>query len=90
MYTFTPQNKISFEVLDIDLTPPGVVNYYIEDIGRTYLYFRVSTDKSVTVYYLLSLLGTQPPLPAEIMSAQIRATLGHKTDVMELIGQNSS
>jgi len=55
-------------------------------MGRTYMYFRVSTDKSVTVYYLLSLLGTQQPLPAEIMSAQVRATLGHKTDVMELIG----
>jgi hypothetical protein len=63
-----PQDYVSFEILDKDTEIPKVINYYIVDMGRTYMYFRVSSTESVTCYYLLSLKGTRIPPKDEVKS----------------------
>lgn len=58
IYTLT-YNTLSFEILDTDTTSPTVINYYIEAMDRTYVYLRISCDESVTIYSMLTLLGTE-------------------------------
>lgn len=61
-----PYNSLSFEILDIDNNPPNVINYYIESMDRTYMYLRISCDESITVYSMLTLLGTEIPTSLEL------------------------
>jgi len=44
-----------FEMLDKDIIKPRVINYYIVDMDRTYMLFRISADESSYTYYMLSL-----------------------------------
>ena len=83
-------NIINFEILDIDNLPPKLLNYYIVDMDRTYMYFRISTSESGWVRYMLTLKGTQPPPNDEIQNPSLRIERSTKTDVMELYGSNSS
>jgi len=88
---YMPVTELNFEVLDLDRTPPKIINYYIVDMDRTYMYFRVSSSESVWVYYMLSYLGTEiPPMKEELKDPNLRKTLKHNTDVMEVFGKNSS
>ena len=59
-------------------------------MDRTYMYFRISTSESVIVYYMLSLIGTEPPLAEELLNKEERITLKRQTDVIELFGNNAS
>lgn len=58
---FMTLNQMNFEILDIDYDAPTLINYYIVNMERCYMYFRISTSESVWVYYLLSLRGTRLP-----------------------------
>lgn len=53
-----PYSSLSFEILDADKASPKVINYYIESLDRTYLYLRISSDESVVIYAMMTLLGT--------------------------------
>lgn len=44
-----------FEMLDADFKKPRIINYYIMDMDRTYMYFRVSGAESANTHYMLSL-----------------------------------
>lgn len=81
---------INFEMLDLDHSPPTLLNYYIVDMDRTYMYFRVSSSESGWVRYLLTLKGTLRPSNEEITDPNIRIERTTKTDVLELHGSNSS
>eukprot|EP01017_Pseudomicrothorax_dubius_P036244 TRINITY_DN5170_c0_g1_i7.p1 TRINITY_DN5170_c0_g1~~TRINITY_DN5170_c0_g1_i7.p1 ORF type:complete len:641 (-),score=124.40 TRINITY_DN5170_c0_g1_i7:50-1972(-) len=87
---YVPNNNITFEILDIDTTPPQLLNYYIVDLGRTYMYFRVSASESSWVSYLLTLRGTVTPSPEEVRNSTLRVIKRTKTDVLELQGRNGS
>eukprot|EP01015_Nassula_variabilis_P005323 TRINITY_DN1388_c0_g1_i2.p1 TRINITY_DN1388_c0_g1~~TRINITY_DN1388_c0_g1_i2.p1 ORF type:complete len:252 (+),score=55.66 TRINITY_DN1388_c0_g1_i2:56-811(+) len=87
---FVAQDTINFEILDVDKEPPAILNYYIADLGRTYMYFRISASETAVVYYLLSLRGTQLPKADEIKDVSLRLTRKTKTDVIEVTGSNSS
>ena len=54
-----PVSQINFEILDIDDAMPELINYYVMNMERCSMYFRISTSESVWVYYLLSLKGTK-------------------------------
>lgn len=56
-----PYNSLSFEILDVDTIAPKVINYYIESLDRTYLYLRISSNESVVIYSMMTLLGTEEP-----------------------------
>jgi hypothetical protein len=85
-----PFQKLNFEILDIDYEAPKVINYYIVDMSRTYMYFRISTSESVYAFYMLTLKGTDLPAPMELAQPEIRVSNRRKTDVMEITGFNSS
>ena len=82
--------SMNFEILDIDKEKPRLINYYIVDLDRTYLYFRISSSESVHVYYLLTLKGTIPPPIDEIKDPKLRVSRKTKTDVFETSGTNYS
>jgi len=48
---------MSFEMLNRDTDRPEVIHYYIVDMDRTFMYFRVSSSESVLLYYMLTLKG---------------------------------
>lgn len=83
-------DQLSFEILDIDYEVPTILNHYIVELERTYMYYRISTSESAYVYYLLSLRGTREPTVEELRTPEIRATNGNQTDVIEITGKNSS
>jgi len=85
-----PFQKLNFEILDIDYEAPKVINYYIVDMSRTYMYFRISTSESVYAYYMLTLKGTDIPAPMELVQPELRVSNRRRTDVMEITGFNSS
>lgn len=87
---YMPQTDVNFEILDVDMTPPSVVNEYIVELDRTYMYYRISTSESVWVYYLLTLKGTVKPPKDEVLDPTLRSIRNTKTDVIELSGKNSS
>ena len=82
-------NIINFEIMDIDNSPPTILNYYIVDMDRTYMYFRISTSESGWVYYILAYKGTKQPSNPEIKDPSIRVALSTET-VWEQYGSNSS
>lgn len=82
--------SLSFEILNLDTTPPSVINYYIEQMDRTYIYLRISSDESVIIYSMLTLLGTEAPTTAELYDSTLRASNGRITDVLEYYSNNSS
>lgn len=59
-------------------------------MDRTYMYMRVSCDESVTIYSMLTLVGTELPTAAELKKPTLRTTNGRVTDVMEFYLFNSS
>lgn len=61
-----------FEMLDLDREKPRIINYYIMDMDRTYMYFRISSAESTDTYYMLSLDGTDSPTYAEIKNGTLR------------------
>lgn len=87
---FMETNYVNFEILDVDVNPPKLINYYIVDMDRTYMYFRISTSENCWVKYLLTLKGTIKPPNDEILKPELRVVRKTKTDVMELIGANYS
>jgi hypothetical protein len=87
---YMPANIMNFEILDIDTEPPAVLNYYIVDLGRTYMYFRISTSESVWAKSLLTLKGTLKPSLKEIDDPKIRGNTESKTDVLEMFVKNTS
>jgi len=63
---------------------PQIINYYIMNMDRTYMYFRISATESVICYYLLSLEGTQNPnSPLDIRIPSYRKDHNRLTDVFE-------
>lgn len=87
---FMVTNYANFEILDVDVNPPKLINYYIVDMDRTYMYFRISASENCWVKYLLTLKGTIKPPNDEIIKPELRVARNTKTDVMELIGANYS
>lgn len=85
-----PNQKLNFEILDIDHDTPKVINYYMVDMSRTFMYFRISTSESVYVFYMLTLKGTDIPAPMELVQPELRVQNYRRTDVMEITGFNSS
>lgn len=85
-----PYDTLSFEILDSDDIAPTVINYYIESMDRTYMYLRISCDESVTIYSMLTLIGTLPPTTTELKDTGTRANNGRITDVLEYYMKNSS
>ncbi|KAL4501728.1 hypothetical protein ABPG72_018779 [Tetrahymena utriculariae] len=85
-----PYDTISIEILDVDKAAPQVINYYIESMDRTYMYLRISSDESITVYSMLSLLGTDYPTASELKNSTLREFNQRKTNVMEIYMQNTS
>ena len=83
-------NTMNFEILDIDYDAPTLINYYIVNAERCYMYFRLSTSESVWVYYLLSLKGTRLPPTSELKNYTKRVINQNVTDVYEKFGKNSS
>lgn len=81
---------MKFEILDIDTEKPLLINYYIVNLERCYMYFRISTSESVWAYYLLSRKGTVKPPNDEIKNQSLRIARNHKPDVEEVHGKNSS
>jgi len=67
-----------------------VINYYIEAMDRTYVYLRISCDESVTIYSMLTLIGTEQPTSSELLDSTLRTTNGRITDVLEYYSSNSS
>jgi len=60
------QSLISMEILQIDYNPPEVLNEEIYRLERTRVGIRISTSESVSVYYMLTLKGTNHPTLDEI------------------------
>jgi hypothetical protein len=85
-----PYTYMNFEILDVDNTPPNILNWYLVTLDRTYMYFRISTDESIHTYYMLTKLGTVTPPIAEIYNNTLRDIRGTRTNVTELFGTNSS
>ena len=83
-------NVINFEILDVDHTPPKLLNYYIVDMDRTYMYFRISTSESGWVKYLLTNKGTLQPPNDELQNNTLREVRSSKTNVTEINGSNYS
>ena len=83
-------NTMNFEILDIDYDAPNLINYYVVNTERCYMYFRISTSESVWVYYLLSLKGTRLPPTNELKNYTKRMINSNVTDVYEKVGSNSS
>ena len=82
-------NIINFEIMDLDNAPPDILNYYIVDMDRTYMYFRISTSESGWIYWILSYKGTKKPSNHEIRDPSIRVALETQT-FWEINGSNSS
>jgi len=53
-----PYKKLTFEMLDVDNQPPKIINYYIHNMDRTFMNFRISSSESAHTYYMLTLAGT--------------------------------
>ena len=49
---------MTFELLDVDNTPPKIINYYTFNKDRTFMNLRISSSESATTFTLLSLAGT--------------------------------
>ena len=81
---------MNFEILDVDYDAPALINYYVVNMERCYMYFRISTSESVWVYYLLSLKGTRLPPTSELKNYTKRILNENVTDVVEKVGLNSS
>lgn len=81
---------MSFEILEVDNDPPKIINYYIESLDRTYLYLRISSDESIIIYSMMTILGTQAPTVEELKTTTLRKTNGRITDVLEFYAKNSS
>ena len=56
-----PFKEMTFEMLDVDLDPPKIINYYITNMDRTFMNFRISSSESAITYYMLTLDGTNTP-----------------------------
>lgn len=87
---YMPTDLLNFEILDIDNEPPQILNEYIVTMDRTYMYYRISTSENVWAHYMLTLKGTKIPPPEEILDPQLRVERRTKTDVIEIMGKNSS
>lgn len=85
-----PYNSLSFEILDVDTIAPKVINYYIESLDRTYLYLRISSNESVVIYSMMTLLGTEVPTVKELKTTTLRKSTGRITNVLEIYASNSS
>lgn len=81
---------INFEILDVDVQEPAVLDDYIVDMDRTWLYYRVSSSESAWVYWMLTYEGTLTPPCDELKNSTLRGVRGTKTDVTEIFGANSS
>ena len=82
--------SMNFEILDVDYDAPTLINYYVVNMERCYMYFRISTSESVWVYYLLTLKGTRLPPTNELKNYTKRILNENVTDVVEKVGSNSS
>lgn len=87
---YMPYDLLNFEILDIDREPPEVINFYMVDLSRTYMYFRISTSESVYAFHMLTLKGTDLPSSVELIQPELRVPLGTRTNVTERYNFNSS
>jgi hypothetical protein len=79
-------SQINFEVLDIDLVAPSIIDSKVIHVGETKFDLRISCDESVYLSYLLTEQGTHTPAAAEIITKATRDASATKPNVSETHG----
>jgi hypothetical protein len=79
-------SQINFEVLDVDLVAPSIIDSKVVQVGQTKFDLRISCDESVYLSYLLTEQGTLTPTAAEIITKATRDASATKPNVTETHG----